>query len=213
MIKYVFWDFNGTILDDLGLCVDLLNEILKRQDKKPLSETEYLEVFGFPLKDYYEKAGITYEKESFMEIANFFIVNYQPASLNLKLHEGVKETLEYFQNKNIKNICLSASQKTNLLEQLKHYGILKYFDEVIGTDNIIALGKDELGFSYILKNNIKSEEVIYIGDTTYDFEVSQKMKVKSILFTKGHHSISRLKQTGTTLINKISDIIKIVEGD
>ena len=33
MIKYVIWDFNGTILDDKELSLNLLNEILKTREK------------------------------------------------------------------------------------------------------------------------------------------------------------------------------------
>ena len=28
-IKYIFFDFNGTLIDDVKLCLDLLNEMLE----------------------------------------------------------------------------------------------------------------------------------------------------------------------------------------
>ena len=33
MIKHVFFDFNGTIINDLDLCFNLLNEFLEEQGK------------------------------------------------------------------------------------------------------------------------------------------------------------------------------------
>ena len=41
MIKYVFFDFNGTIIDDVDLCLELLNKILKGQNKKIVNMEEY----------------------------------------------------------------------------------------------------------------------------------------------------------------------------
>jgi phosphoglycolate phosphatase len=34
-MKYIFWDFNGTILDDAKLCYEILNEMsLKKNDQQ-----------------------------------------------------------------------------------------------------------------------------------------------------------------------------------
>ena len=107
MIKYVFWDFNGTILDDRKICHDLLNELLAFEGSEPVSFKRYLEVFGFPVKDYYIKAGITFKNKTFEEMSDWFIDVYQPLSLEQNLYEGVEETLKELKKKNIENICLS----------------------------------------------------------------------------------------------------------
>lgn len=211
--KYLFWDFNGTILDDLDLSINLLNEILINESKAIITKEKYLEIFDFPLKNYYQKAGIYQDEENFKRIANYFIENYQPRSLYLSLHDDVEETLKFLKRQGIKNICLSASEKNNLIAQLKHYKIDHYFEEIIGTDNIIAIGKEKLGLKYLKENKIDSNEVIYLGDTTYDYQISHLMGVKCVLFTGGHNSVKRLKDTNTLLIRKISDIINIIEID
>ena len=62
MIKYIFWDFNGTILDDRKLCWQLLNKLLKEEGQKEITYGRYFEVFGFPIKEYYKKAGLTFKE-------------------------------------------------------------------------------------------------------------------------------------------------------
>ena len=49
-MKYIFLDFNGTIINDVQLCLDLLNEILRSQGKRELNIEEYKNVFTFPVK-------------------------------------------------------------------------------------------------------------------------------------------------------------------
>ena len=41
MVKHVFLDFNGTLLDDLDLCLELLNWMLKDQNKPLVEKNKY----------------------------------------------------------------------------------------------------------------------------------------------------------------------------
>ncbi|HBT59727.1 MAG TPA: hypothetical protein DEA45_02760 [Acholeplasmataceae bacterium] len=211
MKKYVIWDFNGTVLDDLKLSVDLLNVMLRRQNKKELSVDQYLEVFGFPIKAYYEKAGISFEDESFDVMADFFIRQYQPESLKQALNKGVRETLTVLKQSGVKNILLSASEQNNLEEQIKHFELDHLFEVVLGTDNIKAHGKVYKGIDYLKKHNINPNDCLYIGDTTHDYEVAQALGVEVLLYTGGHQSERVLNQTGARLVSSISDIIKYIE--
>ena len=55
--RCVIWDWNGTLLDDLQLCLRLLNEMLE-EDGCPnrYDLAAYREIFGFPVVDYYRRA-------------------------------------------------------------------------------------------------------------------------------------------------------------
>ena len=60
-VTHVLWDFNGTILDDVEPCIKSINELLVGHGLKPLeSVAEYQSVFGFPIKDYYERIGFDF---------------------------------------------------------------------------------------------------------------------------------------------------------
>ena len=41
MDKYIFLDFNGTVLDDVDLCLNLLNEMFWEKEKKMVDIDEY----------------------------------------------------------------------------------------------------------------------------------------------------------------------------
>ena len=76
MYKDIFLDFNGTIINDLDLCVELLNVFLKEQGKNELSIDEYKHVFKFPIRQYYMDAGIDFNIESYESLAIRFIRAY-----------------------------------------------------------------------------------------------------------------------------------------
>ncbi len=212
MYKYLIWDFNGTILDDLQLCLDLLNVMLEKQDKPKLDVTKYKDVFGFPIKDYYIQAGLTFDSWTFDQMSQFFIERYQPASFNCRIHEGVIETLQTSIQMGLKNIILSASQTDNLIEQTKILDIFQYFDYIIGTDNIKGQGKIERGLQLMKESGIDPKTCLYVGDTIHDAEVAKALGVKVLLYTGGHQSEARLRTANERIIYEISDIINVIKG-
>ena len=212
MIKYVIWDFNGTVLDDRELTLKLLNEILKNQEKPSLSMEQYLAVFGFPIGLLF-KSWVTFERDSFAELADWFIKIFQPESLKLNLHEGVLTTLKELIKKGITNVCLSASKQSNLEEQLNHYQIRKYFKYVLGTDNIHALGKKTNGAEFLKINKINPKSCVLIGDTIEDYIIARELGVLPVLFSGGHQPKAKLLTKTKLVIDNISDLLTIIKNE
>ena len=43
-MKYIIWDWNGTLLDDVALCIDVMNGMLRRRGLSPLTPGRYREI-------------------------------------------------------------------------------------------------------------------------------------------------------------------------
>lgn len=210
MKKTVFFDFNGTIIDDLALCLDLLNYMLDLEGKKKVSLERYKEIFTFPIIDYYKLAGFDFKGRSFEELSHIFIDLYQKASLSCPLHDGVIDALKELKQRGYILVCLSASQIDNLKEQLTHFGIIDYFDAVLGIDNIYAKSKVDIGIEYLLKENIDVKNAVMIGDTLHDYEVASKMNIKAILYNKGHQSEKVLSKSGCQIVSSYQEFLEVL---
>lgn len=204
MIKHIFLDFNGTLLDDLDLCLDLLNWHLKGQNKKLVNKDEYKEIFTFPIIDYYKKAGLDFNIESFDSLAHKFMDRYVAEYKECKIFDGVFDTLKYLKNKGYKLYILSASKKSILDMQCDYFGLTKYFDYLIGINNIYASSKEEIAINFIKDNNIDPATAIFIGDTLHDNEVALKANVKCYLVSCGHQSYNVLKKANVKIIDNIN---------
>ena len=90
-MKYIFWDFNGTVLDDAHLCYEILNEMLSEFDRPTVTFEEYLMIFDFPVESYYAKV-YDLKKTSFKVLAHRFIERYQPRSLELNYSDWRNKT-------------------------------------------------------------------------------------------------------------------------
>lgn len=211
MKKYVIFDFNGTLLNDVDLCLILLNEFLEEQKKDIITLDKYKKIFGFPIKNYYLKAGLSFKEKSFEEYAVIYQDKYAKRIGECRLFDSVIPTLNTLKQKGVKLIVLSATEENNLKEQLKIYKIDKYFDYILGTKNLEGTSKVMVGYNFIKTNHINPNEVILIGDTTHDYEVARKMGVESLLYTLGHQDISVLKSTKAKLIDNLEDVLKYLE--
>lgn len=206
LMKYMIFDFNGTILDDVDLAINALNHTLKKYlDRKPMEITEYKEIFTFPVKKYYEKAGFDFEKLDWFEIGQYWMDYYLSNKDQSKVFDGVIDLLKLNHSRGIKNIIISASRQDLLEEQLKELSIFDYFDEVLGINDIYATSKIPIALKFISDKD--PEECVYLGDTEHDVEVAKKMGVKCILIAKGHESKERLLTYGVDVIDDIGELL------
>ena len=182
MEKYIFLDFNGTVLDDVDLCFNLLNEMLYEKEKITVDLEGYKNIFDFPIIKYYVAAGFDFSKYTFEELANYFIVEYRRRTeTETKIFEDLPLFAKMLKEVGYKIVICSASQKPLLLEQLAFFGILDLFDDVIGLDNHYAASKLELAKNYVKNQNVDFEKSFFIGDTTHDAEVGKECGLNVIL--------------------------------
>ena len=68
--ELILWDWNGTLLDDVALCVDALNRLLARYGyPQRYDRDQYRAIFGFPVQDYYARAVMIGDSTHDFEVA------------------------------------------------------------------------------------------------------------------------------------------------
>lgn len=204
-MKYVIFDFNGTIIDDVDLSINAINHTIKKYLSRPfLSKEEYLDVFTFPVKHYYEKVGFDFDKLDWLEVGQYWMDYYLSHKEQTKLYDGVIDLLISNRNKGYKNVIISASKQDILEQQLKELGIHDYFDIILGINDIYATSKMPIALKFISDKN--PEDCIYLGDSKHDASVAKEMGVKCILIAKGHESKERLLRYNVDVVDDIGDI-------
>lgn len=208
MSKYncIIWDWNGTLFDDLEVCINVMNKILTNRNLPLLNRERYKEVFGFPVKQYYDQLGFDFEKESFEKISTEFITEYQKESLFAKLNENCISTLEYIREEEVNQIILSASQIENLEEQVSHFGIIDYFDRLLGLNHCHATSKVDIGKRWLEESGFDKGEVLLIGDTMHDYETACEIGCDCLLLASGHQSKERVSCFGVPVIQSLLEV-------
>ena len=206
----IIWDWNGTILNDVALCVDIVNKLLLNHNDQRLNKAKYKEVFGFPIINYYQKLGIDLNKESFEILTDKFISNYNSNVQQCNLHDKATDVLNKFKQNKLNQFILTAAHKENVIKLLDHYSLKDFFTEIEGLDNYRAESKVDRGRQLIIKNQINTKEAVLIGDTIHDFEVANDIGVDCILIANGHQSKKRLRNKtmdDVLILDKIEQLI------
>ena len=205
-MQYVIFDFNGTVLDDVAVALKAENYTIEHYglDRQPLTMDEYLHIFTFPVKDYYEKVGFDWNKYSYEEVGRYWFDWYCALKPEYRIYDGVIELLEENRKKGIKNILLSASSLVELKKQLDELGIAHYFDEVLGLGDIYAGSKEDIAVNWAKDKN--KEECVMLGDSLHDLDVARAMGIRCVLIAKGHQAKDLLIKECDEVVDDIREV-------
>ncbi len=202
----IIWDWNGTLLNDAWLGVDVMNSLLSHRNLPVISIEHYREIFDFPVKDYYAKLGFDFNIEPFEIIGNEFIEKYNSKHFECKLRTSAIESLQKLCDIGIKQYVLSARNHKQLDEEFKFHGIHKYFEHFSGLPDNLANGKIELGKKLINSQEIEINKCVLIGDTVHDYEVAGALGIECILVEGGHQSAQRLRNVHHYVIKELKEL-------
>lgn len=206
-MKYIVFDFNGTILDDVQVGLKAENVCIKKFLKRPPMELdEYLHAFTFPVKSYYEKIGFNWnDGYTYEEVGDLWFKMYNEFKNEYKIFDGVQDILIKSHELGYKNILLSASYLVELKKQLEELKIDNYFDEVLGIDNIYAESKVHIGLDWIQDKN--PNDCMFIGDSLHDLQVARAMKIENcVLVAKGHQAKDVLLKEYNNVVDDIREV-------
>ncbi len=210
--KHVIWDWNGTLVDDTWLCVEVLNALLNRRGRRPISEIEYREHFEFPVIKFYEYLGLDTDENNYEQTSREFITDYESRWLEqCALHQDACDVLQAITAKGLTQSVLSAARQETLELGIDHYGIASHFMGLVGTDNIHAEGKISRGLYWVEQLPWSPTQIVLIGDTLHDLEVAQAIGSDCILLAHGHHTAQRLASTGKRVAHSLRELEVLLE--
>lgn len=202
----ILWDWNGTLLDDARLGLDALNRLLARfgYDRRYDMDT-YRKIFGFPVEEYYLRAGMDFSRHPFPVLAESYMADYIPSAEACTLAPDARGVLQAFSDAGLRQVILSASPVDLLEQQVSRRGVRPYFDRLLGLGDIYAKSKVDLGLNYLQESGLDPACAVMIGDTVHDFEVAEAMGVACVLQSAGHQDAETLAATGAPVFPNLSE--------
>lgn len=208
--NHIIWDWNGTLLDDLQACVDAINILLTRRHLPRVTVQQYLDVFDFPVRNYYLKLGFDFSRDNWNDVAVEYHAAYATTSLAAPLRQGAKAALDRLQANDIGVSILSACELGLLKRMMKERGIIHYFEHIYGLDDLYAASKVDLGHSLLKKTGLPRENTLMVGDTTHDYEVAQAMGIPCLLMTGGHQSEAKLATLHSPIATTLDGVLQFI---
>lgn len=210
--KHIMWDWNGTILDDLKINFEIENTLLSKRNLPEMKSVEdYHRIFTFPIIKFYEKMGFDLENERFEDIARDYTYEYEKRFHEAEIFEDAESTVRELNSLGLNQIILSMTENKWLFSQVAFHGIDHLFSDILGTGDIYAKSKVAIAKKWIADNGVDGKDVLFIGDTTHDFEVARSIGCDCVLISRGHNPKADLIKTGATVLEEISQVADYIK--
>lgn len=211
-LEHVVWDWNGTLLDDSWLCLEILNELLAAHGLASVTPERYREIFDFPVRDYYERAGFDLQANPFEELAAFFVAEYERRRFECALRSGAREILSGLQSAGLGQSLLSAYRHEYLVSAVASWDIGGHFLSLAGQSDAWADGKEGLGRRHVTALGLDPSRVAFVGDTTHDAQVAAAVGARCILVDGGTQARHRLQATGAVVVSDLRELAPLILG-
>ena len=203
----VFWDWNGTLMDDTAYSCGCLNGLLDEYGYPQRYDLDtYRSVFGFPIEEYYRRVGFDFARDPFPVLAESYMQRYNAGVDACPLTEGAAGVIRALAGRGIEQALLSVSRRDYLAEQAARRGLGGAFRAMLGLSDIYGVSKVQLGRDYIAASGADPARCLMVGDTDHDAETARAMGVRCILYAGGHQTRPRLEATGCTVIDRLADL-------
>ncbi len=225
--KGLIWDLDGTIFnisDALKKAVDdgIEKYQLSIQRDEVMEEIAHLieEIQNYPvpkiLLNSYELLkvnflkGISFFKK--LRIAVFLFNQFNKyKDAESTIYVGIDELISKLFNKKFKLAILTNNKSQYAEEVLDKFNLTKYFDIIIGFNEVTEVKPSPEGIQIILdKWKMKPSEAIFIGDMTTDVEAGKSADVMMICVASGLAQKETLrKHNPDKLVNNTNELIQL----
>lgn len=200
--KVIAFDLDGVIINSLPNMAKSWNETCKKNNLK-IPFKKYQKLIGLPFIQILKKLNIRNGYKKIKQDYRYFSLQY----VNLiKCYPDIKKVLIILKKKYKIAIITSKERKRSVFILSKKK--IKY--DMLITPNDVKKGKPfpDSTKKVLKKFLVKRENILFIGDTIFDYKFAKNSKI-DFLFANWGYGIIKLRNINK--INKPKDIIKYIK--
>ena len=205
MYKLAIFDFDGTLVDSAPGIIEVMEQVVAEYGFSEEVLTEWRQLIGVPLPKQMEII-FPDKKEAFHEtIANRYRAIYDTKAIQIcPPFPGLLNMLARLQEADVR-ITIASSKRRNLIETvLDYHQISDYFSLLVGAQDVSNHKPHPESVHHIVnKFSEAPDNVVVIGDSSFDLEMARNAQVDGIGVTTGIHTREILAQ---------ADPLHIVDG-
>ncbi len=207
-MKRIIFDVDNTLLKSTRDILDTYKEFLKDKNISHINDHDFWDAMAE-----YEKLNDFTDKEKIVEFLNNYLkINisvddyneliYIYGTKSSLIHKDTAKILEEL-SKKYEMVILSNWYSYNQKDRLERVGILKYFKDVYGIDNLGSKPDIKTYIDASYPHDIK--DCIIVGDSlTFDIEVPHKIGMRAIYFNPDNNDV---EYESITSLDELLDIL------
>lgn len=214
--KYLLFDLDGTLTDSREGIINCIKYALEAIQKPIPPEKELLEMVGPPLRDgFQEVAGLSCGETE--EAVRKYRERFGIVGLfENALYDGMEQVLAALQEKGYLLIVATSKPEEYTVRILEHFGIKKYFTEIVGSTMDGSRNKKGDIIREVFKRlgitEEQKREVIMIGDRKYDILGAKECNISSLGVSYGfapEHELEEYK--ADYIVDEVSGLLSFFD--
>ena len=136
--KYILFDWNGTILDDLMINIEIETCLLEKRGLPDIESVDfYLDNFGFPIIDFYKKVGFDFTTEKYEDVAAEYATEYEKRLSTATLFSDAEKAFVQLKDLVVKEDALTVHPEYDAVigcftnGEQKGYMLVNYTDPIL----------------------------------------------------------------------------------
>lgn len=172
--KAIIYDIDGTILNTLNMNMYPLIKIIKEELNEDWSFNDVLKFSSYPGMKVMEELNIKNKEEVYARWVKY-VNEYEKGA---SLYEGFLDVFEKIYTNKIIQAIVSSKTREQYKIDIVEKGLDKYFlESILADDTIFHKPNPEPLLKCLSVLNLKSEDVLYIGDTYSDFLAAKNASI------------------------------------
>ncbi len=211
MIKYLVFDFDGTLADTTEGILQTTRATFARMGLPIPSDDDIRLGIGLPLKGSLHTAGVPDDRlDEGSDI--YHEIFYEIAPKHITIYPGVRESLEMLAAKGLRMGIATSRTEHSLVMLLEEHGIRQYF-EILGSVGCVERPKPapDLVRWVLERFGAEPSEAMVIGDTTYDIQMGTAAGCRTCAVSYGNHSVERLLTASPDhIVADLRDLVALI---
>ena len=212
MLKYIFFDLDGTLTDSSVGIIKAVKYALLNFDIE-INDTQFLRRYiGPPLMDCFKEFNGLSEEESILALKYYRDYYNVTGKFENKPYEGVVEMLAMLNEKGLRCVIATSKPEDVMGDVLNHFDLYKYFYSACGATLDSKRNKKSAVIKYALeKLSINPKECIMVGDHKHDIGGAHENGMKAIAVTYGYGERRELTQQNPEyIVNSVKELKDIL---
>jgi phosphoglycolate phosphatase len=210
--KAVLFDKDGVLIDSLDTCMSAFNDALVHYGKPTFGREGFVrDIWGVAAE---KTIGIIFSDRTEQEradIVKFYNNSRAMRVSQTQLFSSAAPTLQMLKAAGVKTAVVTSTVKRAALKLLSDFGILQYFDTVVGGDEAEPKPSPEPLLLACKQLGIEPAEALYVGDTPTDAAAGKAAGCTTAILTTSHNAVDLGEIGGILIIDDLNELLGIVQ--
>lgn len=206
MIKYIVFDFDGTLADSKDVFISAWNQLAEMNRFKKIQPEDIDNIRKLTIKE--RSKVFDFPMYKLPIIMSKFYKLYKESLQDVHLFDGIREMLVELHEKGYK-IAIISSNSEDIIRQFLSRREITVVSDVLCSSKIF--GKDRLLKRFMREKSISHSEMIYVGDEERDVIACNKVGIPIIWVSWGYDAYEAISAVKPRYkVNTPEEILQIV---